>query len=162
MKKIIVIGCPGSGKSTFSRELHKRTNVPIYHLDMLFWNADKTTVEKSVFIERVSELLDKDEWIIDGNFGSTMEARMSRCDTVIFLDFPPEICLEGVRARRGKPRADIPWIETEEDAEFMDFIRNFNEQRRPQILELLEKFKDKNIIRFTSRAEADAYLDKIV
>jgi hypothetical protein len=56
----------------------------------------------------------------------------------------------------------MPWIETEEDAEFMDYIRNFNEQRRPQIIALLEKFKDKNIIRFTSRAEAEEYLDKIV
>ena len=158
MKKIIVIGCPGSGKSTFSRELHKRTNIPLYHLDMLFWNADKTTVEKSVFLERVNELLDKEEWILDGNFNSTMELRMSSCDTVIFLDFSPEICLDGVRSRRGKPRFDMPWIETEEDDEFMDYIRNFNEQRRPQILELLEKFKDKNIIRFTTREEMDEYL----
>ena len=158
MKKIIVIGCPGSGKSTFSRELHKKTNIPLYHLDMLFWNADKTTVEKSVFLERLKELLDKDEWILDGNFNSTMELRMSSCDTVIFLDFSPEICLDGVRSRRGKPRFDMPWIETEEDDEFMDYIRNFNEQRRPQILELLEKFKDKNIIRFTTREEMDEYL----
>ena len=142
MKKIIVIGCPGSGKSTFSRELHEKTKIPLYHLDMLFWNADKTTVEKSVFLERLNELLDKDEWILDGNFNSTMELRMSRCDTVIFLDYPPDICLEGVRARRGKVRFDMPWIETEEDAEFMDYIRNFNEQRRPQIIALLEKFKD--------------------
>ena len=158
MKKIIVIGCPGSGKSTFSRELHDKTKIPLYHLDMLFWNADKTTVEKSVFLERLNELLDKDEWILDGNFNSTMELRMSRCDTVIFLDFPPDICLEGVRARRGKPRLDIPWIETEEDVEFMDYIRNFNEQRRPQILELLEKYKDKKIITFTSREGIEKFL----
>ena len=78
MKKIRVIGCPGSGKSTFSRELHERTKMPLYHLDMLFWNADKTTVEKSVFLECLNELLDKDEWILDGNFNSTMELRMSR------------------------------------------------------------------------------------
>ena len=158
MRKIIVIGCPGSGKSTFSRELHDKTKISLYHLDMLFWNADKTTVEKSVFLERLNELLDKDEWILDGNFNSTMELRMSRCDTVIFLDFPPDICLEGVRARRGKPRLDIPWIETEEDVEFMDYIRNFNEQRRPQILELLEKYKDKKIITFTSREGIEKFL----
>ena len=156
-EKVVIVGPSGSGKSTFSRELHERTKIPLYHLDMLFWNADKTTVEKSVFLERVNELLDKDEWILDGNFNSTMELRMSRCDMVVFLDFPPDICLEGVRARRGKPRFDMPWIEVEEDAEFMDYIRNFNEQRRPQIIELLEKFKDKNIIRFTSREEIDEY-----
>ena len=96
MKKIIVIGCPGSGKSTFSKMLNKVIDIPVYHLDNLFWNADKTTVEKSVFLERLNELLDKDEWILDGNFNSTMELRMSRCDTVIFLDYSPDICLEGV------------------------------------------------------------------
>ena len=161
MKKIIVIGCPGSGKSTFSRELNKMTKIPLYHLDMLFWNSDKTTVEKSVFLERLNKLLAGDEWILDGNFSTTMELRMSKCDTVIFLDYPPDVCLEGVRARRGKPREDLPWIETEEDLEFMDYIRNFNDQRRPQITELLEKFRDKNTVRLTSREEADKYLESL-
>ena len=158
MQKVIIIGCPGSGKSTFSKSLESIINIPLYHLDMMFWNEDKTTVEKSVFLKRLSEVLTKDSWIIDGNFSSTMEQRMNECDTVIFLDYPPDICLEGVRARRGKVRFDMPWIETEEDAEFMDYIRNFNEQRRPQIIALLEKFKDKNIVIFTSRAEADEFL----
>ena len=103
MKKVIVIGCPGSGKSTVSRALHNKTGIPLYHLDMMYWNADKTTVEKSVFLERLSAVLKKDEWIIDGNYGSTMELRMVACDTVIFLDYPLDICLDGIRERRGKP-----------------------------------------------------------
>ena len=86
MKKIIVIGCPGSGKSTLSRKLHSITKIPLYHLDMMFWNEDKTTAEKSVFLERLSDVLTKDSWIIDGNYSSTMEIRMNECDTVIFLD----------------------------------------------------------------------------
>ncbi|MBO5715969.1 MAG: adenylate kinase, partial [Clostridia bacterium] len=69
MKKIIVIGCPGSGKSVFSRALHNKTGVPLFHLDMMYWNADKTTVEKKVFLERLSVVLEKNEWIIDGNYG---------------------------------------------------------------------------------------------
>ena len=73
MKKVIVIGCPGSGKSTFARELHDKTGIPLYHLDMMYWNADKTTVEKRVFLELLSAVLEKDEWIIDGNYGFTME-----------------------------------------------------------------------------------------
>lgn len=71
MKKIMVIGCPGSGKSTFSRELYSKTGIPLYHLDMMYWNADKTTVEKDVFLERLLTVLDKNEWIIDGNYAST-------------------------------------------------------------------------------------------
>ena len=155
MKKVIVIGCPGSGKSTVSRALHNKTGIPLYHLDMMYWNADKTTVEKSVFLERLSVVLEKDEWIIDGNYGSTMELRMAECDTVIFLDYPLEVCLGGIKERRGKPRSDMPWIETEEDAEFIEFIKSYNEQQKPKVLELLEKYSDKNIIILRSREQAD-------
>ena len=160
MKKIIVIGCPGSGKSTLSRKLHNITEIPLYHLDMMFWNEDKTTAEKSVFLKRLSEVLTKDSWIIDGNFSSTMECRMNECDTVIFLDYPTEICLYGVEKRRGKPRGDIPWIETEEDEEFTEFIKTFNVSRKPAILELLDKYKEKNILIFKSREEADIFLNR--
>ena len=159
MKKVIVIGCPGSGKSTVSRALHNKTSIPLYHLDMMYWNADKTTVEKSVFLERLSVVLEKDEWIIDGNYGSTMELRMAECDTVIFLDYPLDVCLDGIRNRRGKPRSDMPWIETEEDAEFIEFIKNYEEQQKPKVLELLKKHSDKNIIIFKSREQADAFLN---
>ena len=160
MKKIIVIGCPGSGKSTVSRALHNKTGIPLYHLDMMYWNADKTTVEKSVFLEQLSDVLEKDEWIIDGNYGSTMELRMAACDTVIFLDYPLEVCLVGIKERRGKPRSDMPWIETEEDAEFIEFIKNYNEQQKSKVLELLEKYSDKNIIIFKSREQADVFLNQ--
>ena len=159
MKKIIVIGCPGSGKSTVSRALHNKTGIPLYHLDMMYWNADKTTVEKSVFLERLSDVLEKDEWIIDGNYSSTMELRMAACDTVIFLDYPLDVCLDGIRERRGKSRSDMPWIETEEDAEFIEFIKNYNEQQKPIVIELLGKYSDKNIVIFKSREEADAFLN---
>jgi adenylate kinase family enzyme len=160
MRKIIVIGCPGSGKSTLSRKLHNITEIPLYHLDMMFWNEDKTTVEKSVFVKRLSEVLTKDSWIIDGNFSSTMECRMNECDTVIFLDYPTDVCLDGVEKRRGKPRGDIPWIETEEDEEFTEFIKTFNVSRKPAILALLDKYKEKNILIFKSREEADRFLNE--
>ena len=159
MKKVIVIGCPGSGKSTISRELHNKTGIPLYYLDMMYWNADKTTVEKSVFLERLSVVLEKDEWIIDGNYGSTMELRMAACDTVFFLDYPLDVCLNGIKERRGKPRSDIPWIETQEDAEFIEFIKSYNEQQMPKVIELLEKYSDKNIVIFKSREQADAFLN---
>ena len=159
MKKVIVIGCPGSGKSTVSRALHNKTDIPLYHLDMMYWNADRTTVEKSVFLERLSTVLEKDEWIIDGNYGSTMELRMAACDTVIFLDYPLDVCLDGIKERRGKPRSDMPWIETEEDAEFIEFIKSYNEQQKPKVLELLKKYADKNIIIFRSREQVDAFLN---
>lgn len=161
MKKIIVIGCPGAGKSTFARALHQKTNIPLHHLDMMYWNEDKTTVPQSVFLERLSTVLKTDEWIIDGNYGSTMELRLAACDTAIFLDYPLDVCLDGIKERQGKPRADMPWIETEEDAEFIEFIKNYNEQQKPKVLELFEQYKDKNIIVFTNREQANAFLEGV-
>ena len=158
MQKVIVIGCPGSGKSTFSRALSQITGLPLTHLDMLYWNADKTTVERSVFIERLSEVLQKDAWLIDGNYSSTMELRMQECDTVFFLDYPADICLQGVKDRQGKPRPDMPWVETEEDTEFLEYIQNFYKENRPQVLELLQKYSHKTIYIFQNRREAHMFL----
>ena len=160
MTKIIVIGCPGSGKSTFSKELHNRTGIPLFHLDMMFWNADKTTVEKSVFRKRLFNIFKLDKWIIDGNYQSTMESRLRECDTVFFLDYSLETCLEGVRARRGKARTDMPWIEkeNEEDAEFVEFIKNYRSESRPIVLALLRQYEHKKIYIFRERSEAEEFL----
>lgn len=160
MKKIIVIGCPGSGKSTLSIALSQATGLPLYHLDLLYWNVDKTTVERSVFLQRLQPILEKDEWIIDGNYGATMELRIAACDTVIFLDYPTELCLEGIRARRGKPRPDMPWVEKEgeEDAEFINSVLRYNDTNRPRVLERLKKHPEKTVIILKSRAETDRFL----
>ena len=162
MKKVIVIGCPGSGKSTFSKSLHKITKIPLFHLDMLFWNKDKTTVEKSLFLDRLLKITETDEWIIDGNYASTMELRMQKCDTVIFLDYPLDVCLNGIKERKGKPRSDMPWIEgDEDDAEFVEFIKNYNLQSRPKVIELLKKYSDKDIYIFSNRIHAEEFLNQI-
>ncbi len=163
MKKIIVIGCPGSGKSTFSRTLHKMTGIPLFHLDMMYWNSDRTTVDKAVFRERLSNTIQKDEWIIDGNYGSTIELRLQACDTVVFLDYPLDVCLNGIKVRRGKPRIDMPWIENEdeEDAEFIEFIKNYNAESRPKVMWLLDKYSHKDIYIFNNRDEADEFLNQI-
>ena len=160
MKKIIVIGCPGSGKSTFSRALSAKSGIPLFHLDMMYWNGDKTTVSKELFLDRLEKVLRLDGWIVDGNYASTMEMRLAACDTVFFLDYPEEVCLDGVRQRRGKPRDDMPWIENEEDAEFIEFIKGYNEKQRPCVLQLLEKYRNKDIFVFRKRAEADDFLNR--
>ena len=158
MKRIMIIGCPGSGKSTFARALAPKVGLPLYHLDMMYWNPDRTTKPKEEFRAELRETVKLPEWIIDGNFASTLELRMEACDTVIFLDYPLEVCLSGIEERRGKPRADMPWIETEPDTEFIEYIKRFTKENRPTIIELLGKYKDKEIIVFKSREDADSWL----
>ena len=161
MKKVMIIGCPGSGKSTFARALAQKTCLPLYCLDLMYWNPDRTTKPKEEFRADLRETVALPEWIIDGNYNSTLELRLEACDTVIFLDYPLEVCLSGVEERRGKPRPDMPWVETEPDLEFIEFITKFNEESRPRIVELLEQYKNKNVIVFTSRGEADEYLRRL-
>jgi len=159
MKKVLVIGCPGSGKSTFARGLAAKTGLPLYYLDMLYWNADKTTVTREVFDQRLDTVLDGEEWIIDGNYNRTMERRLEACDTVFFFDLPTEVCLEGIRERKGKPRPDMPWVETEDDGEFLEYIRSFGNTQTPEILERLKKYGDgREITVFHSHRAADDYL----
>ena len=161
MRKVIVIGCPGSGKSTFARKLRALTGLPLYHLDMMYWNEDKTTVEREVFDARLKDAMAGSTWIIDGNYARTMEIRLAGCDTVFFLDYPTEVCLEGIESRKGKSRSDMPWTENSSDDEFVSFVKNYNENNRPEVIKLLEKYSDKNIFVFHSRAKSEKFLSEL-
>lgn len=158
MEKVLVIGCPGGGKSTFSRALNKITGIPLFYLDMIWHKPDKTTCSREVFDQRLGEILRGERWIIDGNYARTLPLRLADCDTVFWLDYPLETCIEGIRARKGKPRVDMPWIEMEEDEEFMEFVRNFPLSGRREIQRLLKEYPEKDIVVFYSREEAEAFL----
>ena len=161
LKKIIIIGSPGAGKSIFSQKLRDITKLPLYHLDMLYHKIDGTYISKEEFEEKLRKILEKDKWIIDGNYQRTLEMRIKKCDTVFLLDFPTEVCIAGAKARIGKKREDLPWIEEKFDEEFKQTIIDFSNQKLPQIYEVLNKYKDNlNIIIFKSREEADNYIIK--
>lgn len=160
MLKIIVIGCPGAGKSTFARKLRDKTNIPLYYLDMIWHKEDHTNISTEEFDILLDEILKKEKWIIDGNYIRTLETRLKECDTVFLLDFPLDVCLSSARSRIGKKREDMPWIESEFDDEFKQWIIDFPQKQLPQIYELLNKYPKKNLIIFKSRKEADDYLMK--
>lgn len=162
MNKAIIIGCPGAGKSTFSRQLRDITNLPLYYLDMLYHKPDRTTVSRKEFDLKLGEILARDRWIIDGNYQRTLERRLVACDTVFLFDYPTEVCLEGARERVGKVREEIPWVESELDPEFQQAILDFAPNQLPKIYELLKKHgKGKQIIIFKSRQESQEYLESL-
>ena len=157
--KIIVIGSPGSGKSTFARKLRDKTHLPLYYLDMIFHNPDRTTVSREKFDQRLSEILETDEWIIDGNYQRTLPQRFEKCTEVFLFDLPVEECLEGAASRIGQVREDLPWIEKEFDPEFRQYILNFQKDQMPKIKALIEQYGNSRGIRiFTSRLEADNWI----
>ena len=96
MKKVVVLGCSGSGKSTFSLQLHNATGLPLYHLDNVWWKPDRTHITRDEFDKRLDDLVNRDSWIIDGDYSRTYEKRIGACDTIIFLDYGEEVCMDGI------------------------------------------------------------------
>lgn len=158
MNKIIVIGSPGSGKTTFSEKLHSKINIPLFYLDAIWHKADRTHITRDEFDAKLSEILDKDSWIIDGNYSRTLERRIAACDTVFLFDLPISVCIQGAVSRLGKKRSDMPWVDIELDPWLKNEIEQFPTQNLPIIYDMLEKYNDKKVIVFHSRNEADNYL----
>jgi adenylate kinase family enzyme len=163
MKRIIVIGCPGSGKTTFAKRLAELAKLPIYHLDAIWHKPDKTHIPREEFDGRIREIFNEESWIIDGNYRRTIEMRVEAADTVFLFDLPKEVCLEGALARIGVVRADMPWREEELDPAFRQQIESFAENTLPEIYEILGRYEnEKKIIIFKSRDEADDFLKNII
>ena len=162
MKKVIVIGCPGSGKTTFAEKLNEATGLPLYYLDAIWHKPDRTHISRDEFDHRILEIFASPEWIIDGNYNRTIEMRLKECDTVFLFDLPTEVCLQGATERLGKGRYDMPWIEKEMSPEFEGFINDFSEKSLPGIYALIDKYKEcKNVFIFKSRKEADEFIKNL-
>ena len=159
MQKIIIIGCPGAGKTTFAQKLCDKIGLPLCYLDAIWHKADRTHIAREEFDARMGEILAGDAWIIDGHYSRTLERRIAACDTVFLFDMPTEVCLSGVLARIGTKRPDMPWIDETLDPMLEKEVVGFREKHMHTIYALLEKYGDgKNIVIFKTREEADAFL----
>lgn len=159
--KVIIVGCPGSGKSTLAVKLADITGLPLIHLDNIWWNADRTHISREEFDSKLQEIMQGDEWILDGDYSRTYEERIRVCDTVIMLDYGKELCMVGITERVGKEREDIPWTEQKLDPELARIVRKFHKTNRSTLMRLFKKYPDTQVIVFKTRAEADAWLSEL-
>ena len=159
--RIIVLGCPGSGKSTFARALAARTGLPLIHLDSVWWRADGSHISRDEFDRALSALLAGEKWIMDGDYSRTYEVRLRAADTVIFLDYPEDVCMAGIVGRVGEERPDMPWTESALDPELVAMVKNYARDNRPVLLDLLRRYADRQVLVFTDRTRADRWLSEL-
>jgi adenylate kinase family enzyme len=164
MRRILVIGSGGSGKSTLARRLGACLGIEVIHLDKVHWRPGWVEPPKNVWRRKVEELVVGESWIIDGNYGGTLDVRLAACDTAIFLDLSRAVCIWRVLKRllmyRDGRRPDMAEGCREKfDLRFLLWVWNYPARSRPLINELLEKHSlDKKIVRLRSRAEVENFL----
>ncbi|MGL5836693.1 MAG: DNA topology modulation protein [Waterburya sp.] len=146
-KRIAIIGCCGAGKSTLAKSLGEKLNLPVIHLDTHYWQPGWQETEQNEWLAKQQELIKGDRWIIDGNYGGTMNIRLAKADTVIWLDFNRYVCLWRVLKRylqyAGNTRPDMAKGCPERfNWEFLQYVWNFSQIHRPRILEKLAKCED--------------------
>lgn len=168
MNRVVIIGSPGSGKTTLAKKLAYKTKLPLIHLDWFYHQKmDDYYNDKVAWRAKVRTLANGASWVMDGNYSSTLEYRVKRCDTVIFLDYSTRTALGGVFGRlltaRFKKRDDMPedWVE-KIDWSFIKYVLTFRRSKRPAIIELVRQYeKSKRIIVLKNRMEADAWQEKL-
>lgn len=168
MQRILIIGCGGSGKSTLARQLGERTGLPVWHLDRLFWRSGWVNIPEEDFDRRLTEVLDQPRWVIDGNYDRTLPLRLSRCDTVVYLDYSRITCLYGIARRvlanRGRTRPDMAeGCPERADWEFLRWVWGYRKAKRPHNLTLLAEAQsgDVAVLRFTNRRRCRAWLHSL-
>jgi len=144
MERILIIGCGGAGKSTLARSLGEKLGIPVVHLDQLWWKPGWIESNRDEFDEKLAVALDKPQWIMDGNFNRTLQTRLGKCDTVIYLDFSRWVCLFRVIYRvvtnLGKTRPDMtPGCKERLNFDFVKWIWGFNAKNRERYYGLLNE-----------------------
>jgi len=157
INKIILIGSGGSGKSTLARRMGEKLNIEVHHLDLLFWKPGWVGVPKDEQRKIQKDLVEKGQWIIDGNYGGTMDIRLRAADTIIFIDMPRLLCVYRVFKRwfqyRNQTRPDMGAGTEKVRLEFLKWVWNYPKKKKPQILEKLEELSDEKTLSFLDHHE---------
>lgn len=166
-RRILLIGCPGAGKSTLAAALGQTLQLNVIHLDRLFWLPGWKESAPADFDEKLEEALAQPEWIIDGNYIRTLPIRLTKADMVVWFDFPRLLCLRRALWRRirfhGRTRPDLtPGCPERIDLEFLGFIWSFQKKVRPRITAALEAYDGKvQVVRLTSPRDAASFLSSM-
>ena len=162
----MIVGCGGAGKSTLARQLGEKLDLPVVHLDKLFWRPGWEHISRPEFDELHRKAMEGETWILDGDYSRTMAERIKHCDTVIYLDFSRIACFRGVLKRiittYGKVRPDMGEGCPERfDLDFLKWVWNFNKNKREDIYRLLNETDGIEKIVLKNRRAVRAFLKSL-
>jgi adenylate kinase family enzyme len=165
MRRVLVVGCAGAGKSTFARRLAHATGLPVIHLDRHYWRPGWVEPDKEHWASRVGSLVAGPGWIIEGNYGGTLPARLARADTVIHLDMPRRLCLWRVLRRTtlqyGRTREDMTEDCPERfDLPFLRYVWDYRRRHRPILIGALRNFQG-TLVTLRDPATVERYLSAL-
>lgn len=168
MKRVLLVGSPGAGKSTFARKLSLITGLPIIHLDRYYNDKKLGYVDDEVkWTAFIAQLIAEDEWIIDGNYSGSLEMRLARADRVFVFEYPRWRALLGLARRRleyhTNVRTDMPdgWRERL-DLRFLIYVWKFRKRyKTSKSYSVLSKVDPQKIVTFKRPADVRAYLQNL-
>jgi len=167
MKRVVILGNSGSGKSSFAEKLADKLGIPCIHLDSHYWKPNWIPTPKEEWPSIVRRLIDEDEWVMDGNYSTTLEERIQRADTAIYLRVARPIAFWRVIRRRivhhGKVRAELPKGCYEKiDLDFLKWIWNHPKRAKVRTFPILEKYSNsEKIILYLDSKEAQEFLESV-
>jgi adenylate kinase family enzyme len=165
MKRVMIIGGPGSGKSVLAKRLHALTGLPLYHLDQLYWRPGWQAPPQEEWHRTVAQIAACEEWIMDGGYRNTFHLRMPRADTILWLDLPRRVAFPRVLRRMarhfGRVRGgDIaPGCPEQFDWDFLKWAWAFRRTHAAKYrLALAAHASHATVIIFTDAREVDSFL----
>ena len=165
-RRVVIVGNGGAGKSTLAAELGRALGLPVVHLDQRFWRPGWAPTPDDEWEATVRALVAADRWVMDGNYGGTMELRFAAADTILFLDYPRLLCTWRAFRRgftqRGRTRADMaPGCPERVDVGFLRWVWSYNSRVRPRVHALLSQLPaSTNVVVLRGDADANALIQR--